>query len=119
MLGGPLTVDGKRYFKGIGLHSAARVTYKLDRSYERFEATIALDDAAQDRGSVLFGVYVMQDGNWKEAYQSLAIRGGKEPQKVSIDLRDAKGLTLTADFADRGDELDYADWLDARLIKSE
>jgi hypothetical protein len=26
-------------------------------------------------------------------------------------------LTLTVDFADRGDELDHTDWLDARLIR--
>ena len=30
----------------------------------------------------------------------------------------AEMITLTVDFADRGDELDHADWLDARLIKN-
>jgi hypothetical protein len=117
VLGGPLTVDGKRYSKGLGLHSAARVTYPFDRDYQRFDATVALDDAAKGRGSVVFGAYVLRDGKWAEAYKGGAMRGGESPQPVSVDLHGAKGLTLTVDYADRGDELDYADWLDARLVR--
>ena len=117
VLGGPLTVDGKRYLKGIGLHSAARLTYKFDRDYQRFDAEVAIDDAAKGRGSVVFGVYLDRDGKWGEAFKSGIVRGGEAPQPVSIDVRGAKGLTLTVDYADRGDELDYADWLDARLVR--
>jgi NPCBM/NEW2 domain len=36
---------------------------------------------------------------------------------VSFDLKGARGLTLTVDFADRGDQLDRAVWLDARLVR--
>ena len=117
VLNGPLVVDGKRYWKGLGLHSAARATYKLDQTYRRFEASIALDDAAKERGSVVCGAYVQRDGKWAEAFKSGTVRGGDSPRAVSIDLQGAQGLTLTVDFADRGDELDYADWLDARLIQ--
>jgi hypothetical protein len=115
--GGPLTVDGKRYSKGIGLHSACRVTYTLDAPFQRFDSMIAIDDGARGRGSVVFGAYVERDGKWSEAYKSDIVRGGEPPQAVSVDLRGATGLTLTVDYADRGDELDYADWLDARLIR--
>lgn len=117
VLGGPLMVGGKRYLKGLGLHSAARVTYKLDGEYRQFAATIAIDDAAGDRGSVVCGVYVERDGKWAEAFKSGTIRGGEAPLPVEVDLRGARGVTLTVDFADRGDELDYADWLDARLVR--
>ena len=78
---------------------------------------MALDDAAKGRGSVVFGVYLLRDGKWAEAYKSGIVRGGESPQPVSVDLRGAQGLTLTVDYADRGDELDYADWLDARLVR--
>ena len=117
VLGGPLMVDGKRYLKGLGLHSAARITYPFDRDYQRFDATVALDDAAHGRGSVVFGAYLLREGKWAEAFQSDIVRGGESPRPVSVDLRGAKGLTLTVDYADRGDELDYADWLDARLVR--
>jgi len=36
-----------------------------------------------------------------------------------VDLAGAKRLDLVIDFADRADELDHADWLDARLIRAE
>ena len=64
-----------------------------------------------------FGVYVLRDGQWQEAYKSTIVRGGDVPLPVSVDVSGAQGLTLTVDYADRGDELDHADWLEARLVK--
>ena len=78
---------------------------------------VSVDDAAKGRGSVVFGAYVLRDGKWAEAYKSEIVRGGEPPRPVSVDLGGAAGLTLTVDYADRGDELDYADWLDARLVR--
>jgi hypothetical protein len=116
VLGRPLVVDGERYLKGIGMHSASRITYRLDGKYERYDAAIAIDDSAKGGGSVTFGVYLLRDGKLSEAYKSGIVRGGDGPQAVSVDVTGAQGLTLTVDFADRGDELDRADWLDARLV---
>ena len=123
----PIVVRGERYLKGIGMHSAARLTYPFDRDFQRFESTIAVDDSAKGGGSVVFGVHVLRDGKWAEAFTSEIVRGGEQPplgrelgaerQPVSVDLRGAKGITLTVDFADRGDELDHAVWLDARLVR--
>jgi hypothetical protein len=117
VLGELIEVRGRRYLKGIGMHSAARLTYRLDRDYRRFESAIAIDDSAKGRGSVTFSVYVLRDGKWGEAYKGGIVRGGEDPQPISIDLSGAKGITLTVDYADRGDELDHALWLNARLVK--
>jgi sRNA-binding regulator protein Hfq len=117
VLGEPILVRGKRYLKGIGMHSAARLTYRLDDNYRKFDSEVAVDDSAKGRGSVTFGAYVLRDGKWSEVFKSGIIRGGGEPQPVSVNLSGAKGVTLTVDFADRGDELDHAVWLDARLVR--
>jgi hypothetical protein len=117
VLGEPIVVRGERYLKGIGMHSASRLTYRFDKEYKRFESSVALDESAKGRGSVVFGVHVLRDGKWVEASKSDVVRGDAKPQAVSVDLRGAKGITLTVDFADRGDELDHAVWLDARLVK--
>ena len=116
--GGPLMVGGERYLKGIGMHSASRLTYRLDGKYQRFDALAALDDSSEGRGSVTFGVYVLRGGEWKQAAVSDTVRGGAAPEPVSVDVRGAEMITLTVDYADRGDELDHADWLDARLVKN-
>jgi hypothetical protein len=54
--GEPLVAGGKRYLKGIGMHSASRLTYPLDGKYKRFDASVAIDDSAERRGSVTFAV---------------------------------------------------------------
>jgi hypothetical protein len=113
----PLAVSGRRYMKGLGMHSASRVAYQLDGKYQRFDAMVALDDSAGKKGSVTFGVYVSRDNQWKAAYTGEIVRGGDSPKPVSVVVDGAQALTLTVDFADRGDELDHADWLDARLVK--
>jgi hypothetical protein len=117
VLGESLVVGGKRYLKGLGMHSAGRVSYRLDEKYTRFEATVAMDDSANGRGSVTFGVYLLRDGKLSEAYESGIVRGGDAPQRVSVDVAGAQGITLVVDFAERGDEMDRADWLDARLMR--
>jgi NPCBM/NEW2 domain len=114
--GGPLVAGGERYLKGIGMHSAARLVYQLDEKYQRFDAALAVDDSARRRGSVTFGVYVLREDEWQEAHKSGIVRGGDAPLPISVDVSGAEGLTLMVDYADHGDELDRADWLDARLV---
>ena len=111
--GGFLRQDGQLYLKGVGMHSTARLSWDLDQPYRRFEADLALDDSAGKRGSVVFRVFT--DG--KEAFASNVVRGGDAPQAISVDVSGARRLSLIVDFADRGDELDHADWLNARLVR--
>jgi hypothetical protein len=105
------------YNKGLGIPSAARLTYQLDKPYQRLEAELALDDAAGMRGSVLCKVYLYADGAWLPVLETPVIRGGDEPLPISVDLKGAKAVTLIVDYADRGDELDLANWLNARLVE--
>jgi hypothetical protein len=113
--GDRLRVDGKSYPKGICMHSAARVVYSLEARQRRFAAEVALDDEAGRRGSVTFSVYVARNGAWLEAATSGIVRGGDEPRPMVADVSGAEALMLVVDYADRGDELDRAVWLDARL----
>ena len=111
--GSRLRVGGQVYTKGLGVHSASRLTYLLDGSYRRFQCELALDDTAEGGGDVRFRVFV--DGQVK--YTSPNLVGGSPPLPISVDLVGAKRLDLVTDFAERADELDRADWLNARLVK--
>ncbi len=113
VLGARLRGGGRVYLKGLGMHSAARLTYLLTEPFRRFQAELAIDDETGGRGSVGFRVFV--DG--RQVYTSAVVRGGQAPLPISVDLKGAKRLDLVIDFADRGDEFDHADWLDARLIR--
>lgn len=115
VLGSRLSVQKQLYNKGLGMHSAARLAYRLDRPYARFAADMALDDSAGNAGSVVFRVFVNSGDTWQQIFTSPVIRGGDKPVPVSIELKDVQALILMVDYADRGDVLDHANWLDARL----
>jgi NPCBM/NEW2 domain len=116
--GNPLRADNHRYLKGLGMHSASRLTYDLDQPYRRFDANLAVDDETAGRGSVIGRVFVDPgDGKWELRFESPVVRGGRPSLPVSVDLKGAKRISLLVDFADRGDQQDHADWLGARLVK--
>ncbi len=122
VLGTRLRVDNRLYQKGIGVHSGARLTYKLDQPYQRFQAELAVDDeariqGAKIRGSVTFRVLTTDGKRWTEAYASPTVRSGDKPIPIEVEIRNAKAIALVVDYADRGDVRDYANWLGARLVK--
>jgi hypothetical protein len=106
-----LRAGARPYLKGLGMHSASRLTYVLPESVRRFQAELAIDDSTEGRGSVRFRVFV--DG--REKYTSPIVRGGQTPIPISVDLAGANRLDLIVEFADRADEQDHANWLEARL----
>ncbi len=113
VLGGRLRCDGRLYLKGLGVHTASRLTYALDGKYHAFQASLGIDDCTRHAGSVRYRVFV----DSQEQYRSPTIRGGDAALAVSIDVDGAKRLDLVVDYADRADVWDHADWLDARLIR--
>lgn len=118
VLGGVPTANGRSFLKTIGMHSASRLTFDLDGEQDRFAATVAVDDAAEGGGSVVFRVFLSTGGTWREAYASGVVRGGDPPKDVAVDLAESDQLALVVDYADRGDERDYANWLDARFERT-
>jgi hypothetical protein len=113
-----LRVRDQTYVNGLGMHSAARIVYRLDGSFDRFAAEVAVDDAAEAAGSVVFRILLHRNGQWHEGYISPVVRGGDSPIPVAVELSNADQLSLAVEYADHGDERDYADWLDARLERT-
>lgn len=125
--GGPLTVGQLIYAKGLAVHAASRLTYDLsaqsravatpqrEKSFHRFVAQVAIDDASGGRGSVVFQVFLRQAGELQLALTTPVIRAGNAPLPISVNLGDAEQIVLVVEYADRGDQGDYANWLDARL----
>ena len=120
VLGGRLRNAGCVYAKGLGMHTTSRLAYDLGDEFRRFQADVALDDQAGLGGSVVFRVFLADSSgklNREPAYESPVVRGSTEPAAVSVDVTGASRMALIVDFAERGDALDYANWLNARLIK--
>jgi len=54
--GGPLTIAGHTYPRGLGVHATSELTFKLAKAFRTFEATIGIDsDAGGGRQRGLHG----------------------------------------------------------------
>ena len=55
--GNPLTLNGVKYTKGLGVHAGSDVRYNLNGAYKTFLADVGVDDEVGGNGSVIFQVY--------------------------------------------------------------
>ncbi|SFQ30094.1 NPCBM-associated, NEW3 domain of alpha-galactosidase [Amycolatopsis arida] len=109
--GGPITLGGRVYAKGLGGHAHSEQVYHLGGRCDRFRAVVGLDDVAGPRGSVVFQVWT--DGRLR--HDSGPRVPGAPPVPVDVPLRGAETLRLV--LADGGDFVpdDLGDWADARV----
>lgn len=120
--GGPLRLGGRVYDKGLGVHSRCVLTYRLDGAYKEFRAVIGLDDSTRymgepGLGAVVFRVLV-DDKPAREYPNGIPQRKGQAPTEITVDVSNAKTLTLEADFDPTSLHiLGRANWADAHLIK--
>jgi hypothetical protein len=113
VVGGPLTLRGQVFRKGLGVHSRSEVSYAIDPSFRRFEAVVGVDDETAGQGSVIFRVLL--DG--REAWNSGLVTGQSAAKRVQFDIAQASRLTLVVEFGSLGDVQDHADWADARFVR--
>jgi hypothetical protein len=109
----PITLGGRTFARGIGVHARAQITFALDGAYETFAATIGIDDAVGDGGNAEF--IVLGDG--KELFASGSMLGGDAPRAVSVPIAGIDELTLIVEPGANADVGDWANWADARVIR--
>jgi len=108
-----LSIGGRVFDKGLGVHSRTELDYQLDRGYESLVATIGIDDAVRPAGSVVFRVL----GDGKVLLDSGVLTGKDPPRDVNVNVVGVRALTLVVDYGDELDLSDQADWGGARLLK--
>lgn len=116
--GQPLLVKGRRFAKGLGLHSRCRLAYDLGGRYARLEGAVGVSDevlALAVRGSLVFRFLV--DGTLR--FESPELEGGREAVALpALDLAGAEQLVVEVDFGQRGDVADRAVLGDPILVRS-
>lgn len=113
--GHPLRLAGSVFDKGIGMHSASRLTYSLGGNFRWFEARVGLDEQTGRAGSVR--VQVLVDGKPTNLGKDQELTGRDPPRHLRVAVADARELTLVVEFGFRGDVADHVNWTDARLLK--
>jgi hypothetical protein len=111
--GGPISVRGKVYAKGLGVHAISKLEFDLNRAYSRFIADIGVDDSAGDLASVEFKVYA--DG--KLVYESGVLRRSTSAKTIDVDVLNVRRITLEVTAADNADIQDRANWANAKVVR--
>ncbi|MGF1582126.1 MAG: NPCBM/NEW2 domain-containing protein [Gemmataceae bacterium] len=100
--------------RGVGMHSASQLTYKLDAKYRWFEADVGLDAITGRKGDVV--VSILREGNPKQLW-SAKLNNEQRERTVRLNVKGLRTLILRVDFGRFGDVGDHVNWADARLIK--
>jgi hypothetical protein len=115
VLGGPLTVAGESYERGIGVHSRSTLIYELKGEFREFVTHFGLDDDSGPYGDV--SAYVLVDG--VKRFEQTGIRHGKLFGPVRLDVGRAGRMELICDFGANGDIQDRFNWIEAAIIRPE
>jgi beta-galactosidase GanA len=110
--GGPLSIDGVGYAKGLGTNSISSVVIAVPAGCTSFSSDVGVDDSAAGKGSVTFSV--LADGT--QVASTGVTRGGQPAQHLTANISGVSQLTLNVGDAGDGNGHDNADWGDAELM---
>jgi hypothetical protein len=115
----PLSIADKSFAKGLGCAANTVLLYELEGEYDRFQATVGVDDSVAGKAdpppSVFFTLFV--DGMLR--FESGPMFTNTPAQEINVDVRHARMLMLrlSCNWDDNGkSQNDHADWADARLV---
>jgi predicted Zn finger-like uncharacterized protein len=116
--GNAITVNGVASPKGIGMHPPdgpgyASARFHLGKPSAILKATVALNDTA---GVVLSQAVFEVYGDGKQLWQSLPVKGPKQPQECSVDVSGVDVLELRV--RSQGSHIGlHAVWVEPRLLQ--
>jgi hypothetical protein len=112
--GDAISIAGRRYPWGIGVHADSALTFEVGGAFKWFRADVGIATRSGRRGTVVFSVL----GDGKELYASPVVTGADErPCEVSVSVAGVKRLTLKATDAGDLDLDDAANWGAARVLR--
>lgn len=110
--GNMITLNGKGYEKGLGVHAYSKASFYIGKNFSRFITDIGLDSETQG-GSVVFRVW----GDGQKLYDSGVMKSETDTQHVNVDVSNVDVLTLEVTDGGVGNGATHADWAGAKLLK--
>jgi len=110
--GKTITIRGRTYARGIGVHANSEIRYPLGGTCNSFNAIIGVDDEVYRNGSVVFQVWA--DGSQLYA-SSVLTRFSTDGVPITVDITGKNELRLVVLDGGDGNAYDHADWAEARV----
>lgn len=111
--GGPISLAGKVFQRGLGVHAPFEYKFFANGAATRFTANVGVDDDMKDRPRASVRFLVLTDD--RVAADSGVLRAGARVA-LDADLAGAKWVTLKVADAGDGYACDHADWADAAFV---
>ena len=111
--GGPISIGGVKYARGLGVHSDSKLTFNLDGQFSTFHVVPGPDDAHRGQLEMI----ILMDG--KEVYRSGVVTSQTFglAEALELPVAGANQLTLLVEQADGSNGGDHANWADAYLSR--
>jgi hypothetical protein len=110
----PITVGGRRFAYGVGVHPPSRIAVETHGTATRFLATVGVDDqVGPDSGTVEFRIY----GDGRLLWKSGLVRGSDPGMNIDVNVRGVERVELIVTTAGRYSSAhrDHATWANARF----
>ncbi|WP_255491791.1 MULTISPECIES: NPCBM/NEW2 domain-containing protein [unclassified Actinotalea] len=111
--GGPLSVRGEVFAKGVGTHAPSAVTVWAGGRCTAFRAVVGTDDGAGTPAESSVSFQVLGDG--RLLAETPVLRATSEPVELVVDVAGVDRLTLRTTDGGDGKNNDHADWGDASV----
>ncbi|MCX4825089.1 NPCBM/NEW2 domain-containing protein [Streptomyces sp. NBC_01142] len=109
--GSPITIGGRVFAKGLGVHAASAVEYYAGGRCATVTAQVGVDDEKVFNGTVAFEIWA--DG--KKAASTGVLTNAMAAQPLSADVSGAEVVRLVVTDGGDGINSDHADWADLRI----
>ena len=111
--GTQLTINGRGYVKGVGVHAPSRIALDLGGRCSRFQSDIGVDDEMPLANASTIRFRVLVDG--VERHASAVLRASDPAQWVDVDVTGGRRLELVVDDGGNGIAQDHGNWAGAWL----
>ena len=111
--GNILSINGKKFDRGLGAQSPCVLAFSLNGQARRFSALIGADDLGNKDIPLTF--YVLGDG--KVLFESAPMKIGDEPVSIDVSLAGIKqlGLLVTDKVGGINNKRTYFNWINAQI----
>ncbi|MEV0126104.1 NPCBM/NEW2 domain-containing protein [Streptomyces sp. NPDC050703] len=109
--GNPITIGGRTYAKGLGVHAPSSVEYYAGAACEKVTASVGVDDEKLTRGTVAFEIWA----DSKKVASTGVLTNAMPAQELSADVTGAQVVRLTVTDGGDGIDSDHADWAEATM----
>lgn len=115
--GNQLNINGTGYSYGLGVQANSEITYELDQNFQKFSATIGLDNELKiynEKTGLCFQVF----GDGKKLFDSGKLTNESQAVNIELNIQGIDILKLVVQHSGEKMRHGHADWVNPMLTRA-